>query len=296
MKKNHIPVLKREVLKYLNPKPNENFIDCTVGLGGHTLAILGKNKPKGRVLGIEIDQELYKKLKKKFLKFGKRLILINDSYSNLKKIIQIKKFQPVAGILFDLGLSSWHLENSGRGFSFLKNEPLDMRYDKNEELTAEKIVNEWSEDAIERVLRKYGEERFAKRIAKEIVNKRKKELIKTTLQLVGIIEKATPAWYHHRKIHFATKTFQALRIVVNDELNNLKKALPQALDVLEERGRLVIISFHSLEDRISKNFFKESAKKNFLKILTKKPIRPRKQEIIQNPRSRSAKLRAGIKI
>jgi len=295
--KMHIPVLPKEVIEYLDPKPNENFIDCTIGEGGHTTAILERNKPKGKVLGIEIDPELYQKLKSRMaeirnskLETRNRLILVNDSYVNLAETVRKQRFKPVSGILFDLGFSSWHLEESGRGFSFEKNEPLDMRYNPENPLTAEKIVNNWSEREIEKILREYGEERFTKRIAREIIQERKIKPIKTTFQLVETIKKSTPIWYHHRRIHPATRTFQALRIAVNDELNNLKKALPQAVEILEKDGRLAVISFHSLEDRIVKNFFREN-----LKILTKKPIRPSLEEIEINPRSRSAKLRVGQK-
>jgi 16S rRNA (cytosine1402-N4)-methyltransferase len=162
-------------------------------------------------------------------------------------------------------------------------------------LTAEEIVNEWSEKKIERILKEYGEEKFAKRISREIVKARKVKPIKTTFQLVEIIKRAVPSFYKQKRIHFATKTFQALRIAVNNELENLKVALPQAIEVLEKGGRLVVISFHSLEDRIAKNFLKEKEREGKIKILTKKPIRPSKGEIIKNPRSRSAKLRAAIK-
>ena len=288
----HIPVLQKEVLEYLDPKPNENFIDATVGEAGHTVAILEKNQPRGKVLGIEWDPELYKKLLKSDID---RLTLVNDSFVNLKEIVEREKFTKVSGILFDLGLSSWHLEESGRGFSFLKNEPLDMRYNPQNSLTAEKIVNYWAASEIEKILKTYGEERFAPRIAETFVSFRRIKPIKTTLQLVEIIKKTVPSWYQHKKIHFATRTFQALRIAVNDELNNLEKTLPQAIEILKPGGRLVVISFHSLEDRIVKNFLKEKSKENILKILTKKPIRPSGEEIIKNPRSRSAKLRAAQK-
>ena len=288
----HIPVLQKEVIEYLNPKPNENFIDCTIGEGGHTLAILEKNGPDGKILGIELDPQLYGKLKKECLRWNlkQRLILANDSYRNLKEIVEREKFQPVSGILFDLGFSSWHLEESGRGFSFEKNEPLDMRYNLENPLTAEKIVNNWPEREIEKILREYGEERFARRIAREIVQERKIKPIKITFQLVETIKKATPIWYHHRKIHPATRTFQALRIAVNDELKNLEIALPQAVEILEKDGKLAVISFHSLEDRIVKNFFREN-----LKVITKKPIKPSLEEIELNRRSRPAKLRVGAK-
>lgn len=289
LRMSHIPVLQKEVLEYLSPKPNQNFIDCTIGEAGHTLAILEKNKPEGKVLGIEWDIELYKNLSKLTIN---KLSLVNDNFVNLKEIVDREKFKPVHGILFDLGMSSWHLEESGRGFSFLRNEPLDMRFGVQNELTAEEIVNKWKAKDIEKVLEEYGEERFAKRIAKNIVEIRKFKPIETTFQLLDVIKKAVPGWYQHRKIHFATRTFQALRIAVNDELENLKEVLPQALEILMPGGCLVIISFHSLEDRIVKNFF---ANQKF-KILTKKPITPSEEEIKINPRSRSAKLRAILKI
>ncbi|MBL7150075.1 MAG: 16S rRNA (cytosine(1402)-N(4))-methyltransferase RsmH [Candidatus Pacebacteria bacterium] len=305
----HIPVLQKEVLEYLNPKPNQNFIDCTIGEAGHTLAILEKNRPKGKVLGIEWDIELYKNLSKSDTRAAakgeeedlssltiNRLVLVNDNFVNLKEIVEREKFRPIQGILFDLGMSSWHLEESGRGFSFLRNEPLDMRFGVQNELTAEEIVNKWKAKDIEKVLEEYGEERFAKRIAKNIVEIRKFKPIETTFQLLDVIKKAVPGWYQHQRLHFATKTFQALRIAVNDELENLKEVLPQALEILEPGGRIVVISFHSLEDRIVKNFFRNQAKEESLKILTKKPISPSKEEEIKiNPRSRSAKLRAILK-
>jgi len=288
----HIPVLKNEVLKYLDPKPNENFIDCTIGMGGHAKLILEKNGPNGKVLGIEKDPELFKRLLS--LKI-ERLVLANDSYSNLKEIIEKEGFDNISGILFDLGLSSWHLEKSGRGFSFLKNEPLDMRYNLNG-MKAKDVLQEWPKKEIEKILKECGEERFAKEIAQEIVENRRFKKIEKTFQLVEVVKKAVPSWYRNRKIHFATKTFQALRIVVNHELENLKVTLPQALEVLEKKGRLVIFSFHSLEDRIVKNFLKENFKKGQIKILTPHTIMPTFQEVKKNPRARSAKLRAAIKI
>ena len=291
----HIPVLQKEVLKCLDPKPNENFIDCTIGEGGHSAAIIEKNGPEGKILGIEIDAELYQKLMAAKLK--NRLILVNDSFVNLKEIVGKEDFKKVQGILFDLGMSSWHLEKSGRGFSFLKKEPLDMRYNPQNPLTAGKIVNYWSAQEIEKILREYSQERFAKRIAREIVEERKNKPIQTTFQLVEIIKKSVPKNYERGRMHPATRTFQALRIAVNDELANLKKVLPQALKILEIGGRLVIISFHSLEDRIVKNFLREHSDGLFeCKILTKKPTTPSQEEIKINPRARSAKLRAAIKI
>jgi len=291
----HIPVLQKEVLEYLSPKTNENFIDATIGQGGHTLAILRKNKPEGKVLGIEIDPQMYQRLKTQMKKFLKRLILVNDSYVNLKEIVKRYRFK-ANGILFDLGMSSWHIEESGRGFSFQRDERLDMRYDPKNYLTAEKIVNRYKKREIERILREYGGERFARRIAKKICERRKIEPIKTTFQLKEVIKRALPRKYKWGRIHYATRTFQALRIAVNNELENLKKALPQAFEVLEPKGKIVVISFHSGEDKIVKEFLKKKEKEGNLQILTKKPVRPTPQEIKTNPRSRSARLRAGIKI
>jgi len=291
----HIPVLQKEVLKCLDPKPNENFIDCTIGGGGHTKGILEKTKPKGKVLGIDSDNQQIENSKNYLSGFKKRLILVNDSYINLKTIVRKNNFYPVKGILLDLGMSGWHLENSGRGFSFLRNESLDMRYDNKACLTAREIINKWDQQEIERVLKEYGEERFSREIAKAIIQARKETIIQTTSQLVGVIKKAIPPRYQHQPIHYATKTFQALRIAVNDELNNLKKILPQTIEILENQGRLVIISFHSLEDRLVKNFLREEAKKKTIQILTKKPIIASFQELKINPRSRSAKLRAAVK-
>jgi len=286
----HIPVLQKEVIQYLDPKSNENFIDCTVGEGGHALAILEKTAPKGKILGIDADPEIIKSLK-----LSSRIILVCDSFVNLKEVVEKTRFKSVQGILFDLGLSSWHLEESKRGFSFQRNEPLDMRYNPRSPLTAARIVNYYSFQEIEKILKEYGEERFAQEIAKEIITIRKIKPIETTFQLAEIIKRATPRWYHWKKIHPATRTFQALRIAVNDELNNLRKTLPQTIEILKPGGRLVVISFHSLEDRIVKYFYREQASVNRLKILTKKPVTPSKEEMKINPRSRSAKLRACLK-
>lgn len=282
----HLPVLPAEVLQYLDPKPNENFIDCTIGEGNHTMAILERNGPEGKVLGIEADEEVIGNLKLKIENWKKRIILVCENFGNLKEIVKQTEFGQVDGILFDLGMSSWHLEESGRGFSFKKSEPLDMRYSLRNELWAEKILNCWLEVELEKILREYGEEKKARQIAKKIVAGRARKPIKTTDQLREIINKAGAA---------PRKTFQALRIAVNDELNNLKKALPQAWEILKPAGRLVVISFHSLEDRSVKNFFRSQSLID-LKVLTKKPVRPTLEEIKVNPRSRSAKLRAAVKL
>jgi len=285
----HIPVLQKEVLEYLNPKPNEDFIDCTFGMGGHSKSILEKIKPNGKVLGFEWDPELYKKISSESIE---RLILVNDSYTNLEKIVKEKNFGPVSGILFDLGMSSWHIEQSNRGFTFQKSENLDMRFNPSvQQITAEEILNQYTESEIEIILREYGEERFSKRISRAIIKNRP---IKTTSQLRDIIIRSLPQKRPRTRINPATRVFQALRITVNQELENLEKSLLQALRVLKPNGRIVIICFHSLEERIVKNFFK--ANKNLLKSFTKKPIIPTIEEVRGNPRSRCAKLRASIKL
>lgn len=289
----HKPVLAKEVLEYLNPAPDENFIDATVGGAGHANLILEKNGPNGMVLGIDLDDRQIENSALAASQFSKRIILANDSYANIGDIVERKNFKPVNGILLDLGFSSWQLENSKRGFSFQKDEVLDMRYDVKSILTAEEIVNNYPEEDIKRILTDFGEEKFAKQIAKKISEQRKIKRIKSTFELKSIIQMAMPAGLRGGKINFATRTFQALRIAVNSELDNLMNFLPQAVGVLSSGGRLVVISFHSLEDRIVKNFFKKEKK---IKVLTKKPIRASAGEIFKNPRSRSAKLRAIVKI
>jgi 16S rRNA (cytosine1402-N4)-methyltransferase len=306
----HQPVLVKEVLEYLDPKPNENFVDCTLGGGGHAQEILKLTGPGGKLIGIDLDPEAIKAAKEKLKNFGDRAILINDNFKNLKQIIyDAGGFNQINGILLDLGLSSYELEDETRGFSFRGSSFLDMRFGATEK-TAAYIVNQYKEENLTRIFKDYGEERYAKLIARDIVKERKITPIRTTDQLVKIIEKIYP---HNpkSKIHPATKVFQALRIEVNHELENLQEILPQAMDLLAKGGRLVVISFHSLEDRIVKDFFKNEAKgcicppklpvcvcnhQPNLEILTKKIIIPSLGEIKNNPRSRSAKLRAAIKI
>lgn len=289
----HTAVLKKEVIKYLDPQSNENFVDCTVGEGGHSEDILGKTKPAGKILGIDLDPQQIISSHWLEAHFQDRVTLVNDSYTHLKEIVERKGFGPINGILLDLGMSSAQLEGTEKGFTFKIDQGLDMRYnDQFGYLTAEKIINEWPEERIEQVIREYGEEKFSKKIAKQIVEERKKGRIRTTFQLIEVIKEATPSQYWRGKIHYATRTFQALRIAVNDELENVKRVLPQAIDLLPPDGKLVVISFHSLEDRIVKKFFSDASKKGLVKILTKKPVVASRDEIKVNPRARSAKLRA----
>ncbi len=290
----HIPVLLNEVIKLLDPKENENYIDATLGEGGHTLALLQKTSPAGKVLGIDLDPETLEIAHRKLQAFGDRLVLVNDNFKNLEEVVENQKFKEISGIVFDFGMSSRDIDESGRGFSFLKDEPLLMNFGSDAMLTAENIVNGWPEGELEKIISLYGEEKFARQIAREIIARRLVKPIKTTFDLVEVIEKATPNFYHHGKIHPATRTFQALRIAVNDELNSIQKGLEASLRVLSSGAKIAAISFHSLEDRIVKNFFRDN--KKTLKILTKKPVVPAQVEILNNSRARSAKLRVAQKI
>lgn len=293
----HQPVLLKEVIEIFNPQPGECYIDATINGGGHSYAILEKIKSSGRILGIDWDCELIKKLQENNSKFGiQNLELICDNYANIKHIARKHNFNKVSGILFDIGFSSYHVEESERGFSFLRDEPLDMRYSLKNNETAEKIINSQPEKAIENILREYGEERFAASIARGIVAGRKQKRITRTIELVRVIGESVPRAYLKNKIHFATKTFQALRIAVNKELDNLRMALSDSLDILIPSGKIAVVSFHSLEDRIVKNFFKNLAREERIKILTNKPIIASYAESRENPRARSAKLRAATKL
>lgn len=337
----HIPVLLHEVIEGLNihahKADNFVYIDCNLGDGGHTEAVIEALEGNVTVLAFDLDQDAIdratKNIKevvdKKKIKFNfENLNLIRKNFRTLSKTLSDLsagngangKVFNVEGcadaILFDLGISSYELEESGRGFSFQKEEPLSMVFGKkrpensnvivknkeegqedkegenfDHEFDAYDIVNNWKEEDIANVIFAYGEDKFARRIAKKIVEKREIEEIKTTSQLAAVVKSAYPGKAQFGKLHPATRTFQALRIAVNDELRAIEQALPQALKALKPGGRLGVISFHSLEDRISKHFFKEMAEQGSIEILTKKPIVPSEEEIKSNPRSRSSKLR-----
>lgn len=287
----HTPVLVKEVLQYLNPAPGKNFIDGTVGEGGHAIEILQRNGPSGRLLGIDADPVQISHSEAHLAEFKERVVLVNDSYVKIDAIAQSAGFGPVHGILVDLGYSSRQMEKSGKGFSFMQDEPLDMRY-SGRGRTAAEIVNEYHEKELARIIKAYGEERFAARIAKHIVEQRQAGRIERTLRLAEIITHAIPARFRQGRIHCATRTFQALRIAVNQELENVSAFLSRAMALLAKDGRLVVISFHSLEDRIVKYFFKTQAQQGIAEILTKKPVTAGDEETSENPRSRSAKLRA----
>ncbi len=283
----HIPVLAEEVLRALHPEPGQDFIDGTVGLGGHAKLILEATAPNGRLLAFDKDAANLATAKEHLKSFGDRVVFVNASYATLKENVYVHGFGEARGLLLDLGFSSVHIEDPERGFSFQSAGPLDMRYDLRQELTAETIVNSWRAEDLTDIFRVYGEERHAGKIARRLVEERRRERIQTTDRLAQIISSVVP---RSGKIHPATRVFQALRIAVNDELNELETVLPETLDVLPAGATLAVISFHSLEDRIVKQFMKAHAG-NGLEVKTKRPIEPSEAEIKKNPRARSAKLR-----
>lgn len=280
----HTPVMLNEVLDYLDVKPGSWYVDCNLGGGGHTAGILEKG---GKVIGIDLDPDAINEVKNKFGEL-KNLSLYQGNFFEIKDAVGAKK---IAGVLYDLGVSSYQLETPERGFSFGKDAPLDMRMDKSKPVaTAADLVNGLHQKELAELFWKLGEENFAKAIARKIVEERKNKKIETTSELANVILKVRKRSEKDRT-HPATRVFQALRIAVNDELNSLKESLPQAWEVLEPGGRLAVISFHSLEDRIVKGFMNEMVKSKKAKTLTKKPIEPTEEEILQNPRARSGKLR-----
>jgi len=289
----HMPVLLNEVIEYLNLNENKIIIDCTIGEGGHAKKILESLGPSGILLGIDQDQDALVAARERLAPFGKRVDLIWGNFINLEKILREKEMVKVGGILFDLGVSSLQLNRKERGFSFLREGPLDMRMNKAQRINASHLINKTSHKELQNILYEFGEERWAKRIARAIVREREKTPVTTTIQLARIIERALP---YRGRIHPATRTFLALRLRINGELENLREVLPPTVDSLKKKGRICIISYHSLEDRIVKNSFKDFAHQGKLKILTKKPITPTIEEVRVNPRSRSAKLRVGERI
>jgi len=302
----HIPVLVEETIQALAVQPGGRYIDCTLGGGGHTAAILEHSSPGGQLLGIDIDPEAVKTARKKLEAYSGSTLLINDNFANLRSICYKYDFLPVHGIVLDLGLSSLQLSGTVRGFSFQREAPLDMRFNPGQELTAADIVNAYPVAELAHLIKAYGEEGHCRRIARRIVQERP---VKTTVHLARIIEHVIGS--RRTRIHPATKTFQALRIAVNRELEYLESALRQAVDLLGFEGRLVVISYHSLEDRIVKQFMQREAKDCIcppsaptcvckhtasLRLVNKRTITPSETEVEANPRSRSAKLRAAERV
>lgn len=303
----HIPVLFQSVLKHLQVEPGGRYVDATVGGGGHASGILAASSPDGRLLGLDRDPAALQRARERLAPYGRRAVLVHSSFARLAAVVRTRQFAPVSGVLFDLGLSSLQLADPLRGFAFSAEGPLDMRFDPTSGgPTAATLVNELSLDDLTTLLYRYGEERQARRIARAIVSNRP---LSTTQELASVIEDAVGR--RGRRIHPATRSFQALRIAVNDELDALETALPQAVEILAPGGRLVVISFHSLEDRIVKRFMRRESRdcicppelpvcacdhEATLRLVERGVIRPTEDEIAANPRARSARLRVAERL
>ena len=299
----HVSVLLNEVITALQPRPGGRFIDCTVGLGGHAAAILEEISPSGRLFGIDADPDAINISKDRLSDYSETVTLVNDNFINLEAISKRYHIHPVDGILFDLGVSSLQLDTAERGFSFHLDAHLDMRFNPEQGLTASDIVNRFSEQELAKLIERYGEERHSRRIARSIIQNRP---IATTAELAQSVQQALAGSTRRGRIHPATRTFMALRIAVNNELQNLELALKQTPNLLRPGGRLSVISYHSLEDRIVKQFMRHAATSCLcppgtvicscghvptLKLISRKVIKPTSLEIESNPRSRSARLR-----
>ena len=308
----HISVMPTEVLYYLDCKPGKIFVDCTLGGSGHAAAILKRITPGGLLIGIDQDIDAIENAKRVLKPFESNIRLFNDNFINLPSILSQLNISSVDGIFLDLGLSLHQLKASGRGFSFNKDEPLDMRMDIRSKIKAEELVNKYGEKELARIFREYGDEHWAYYIARRIVQERKQETIKTSKRLADIIKSAIPKKNLFKyKIHPATRVFMALRIAVNKELERFELFMNNVPDILNPKGRICILSFHSHEDRIAKKSFQAMARgcicppdfpqcvcnrKKLIRILTKKIVRPSESEVAENPMARSAKLRAAEKI
>lgn len=307
----HVPVMLNEAVNMLIVKDDGIYVDGTLGGAGHSEEILKRTSESGKLIGIDRDLDAINNAKIKLDRYKDRVLLINSKFSNLKSILKDNGIDMVDGVLLDLGVSSHQLDEASRGFSYMHDAPLDMRMDSNSKITAQYIVNNYSEEELKDIIRDYGEERWASRIASFIVKEREKAPIVSTYELVDVIKAAIPAKARRDGPHPAKRTFQAIRIAVNRELEEIENVIPDIVDVLNEGGRISIITFHSLEDRIVKKAFKGLAnpctcppdfpicvcnKKPKIKILTNKPILPKEEEIENNPRARSAKLRVAEKL
>ncbi|GAB6072966.1 16S rRNA (cytosine(1402)-N(4))-methyltransferase RsmH [Venenivibrio stagnispumantis] len=290
----HYPILHKEILEFAKTVEGKIFVDATVGGGGHSYLFL-KNFPDKFLIGIDRDDFAIEKAKERLKEFEGRYILIKESFKNLDKVLKSQNIDKASLFLFDLGVSTFQLKME-RGFSFQREEFLDMRMDKSQELTAYDVVNYYTEQQLYKIIKDYGEEKFAKCISKKIAWQRKIKKIETTKELADLIVSCYPPKLRYGRIHPATKTFQAIRIVVNDELSQIEEGIKKAIQLIEKNGLIMVISFHSLEDRIVKNLFKSYKELKKIEILTKKPITPTEEEIKENPPSRSAKLRIAREI
>ncbi len=311
MRYHHVPVLLKEAIRYLNCRPGKIYVDGTLGGCGHALKILNQTEPGGLLIGLDLDGDAIDNARKTLSDFGSRVKLFRHNFASLPAILSQTDIPAVDGILLDLGMSLYQLQKSGRGFSFMRDEPLDMRMNEYETITAAELVNRLSKEELTKLLWNYGEERWSRKIARAITEYRRKKMIHSTCELADIVRSAVPKTGRPHRIDPATQTFQALRIAVNRELKSLGDLLESAPSLLNRGGRLVVISFHSLEDRLVKNRLKDSqkgcscppdfphcicGKEPTIKILTPKPVRPSQGEIAENPKARSARLRAAERL
>jgi len=307
----HVPVLLQEVLEGLAIRPDGTYVDCTVGGGGHALEILRRLGPRGRLIGLDQDEEALTAAAKRLARYGDQVRLVKTNFERIAQVVDELGVGPVDGVLMDIGVSSHQLDEAERGFSFHREAPLDMRMDRSNPVSAATIVNQWPEEELARIIREYGEERWAGRIARFIVQARKRAPITTTTELVEVIKAAIPASARREGGHPARRTFQAIRIAVNDELGALERGLEGALQVLAPGGRLAVITFHSLEDRLVKQTFARwinpcvcppgapvcvCGRRPLAKAVTRKPVTASAAELAENPRARSAKLRVVEKL
>lgn len=296
-RKYHTPVMLSEILNYLNLSPGKIIVDATIGTGGGAIAILERILPGGRLIGIDRDEESLTIAKERLFKFGDACTFVHGNFRDIDNILGGLSIKEIDGAIFDLGISSFQLDDPKRGFSFQSEGPLDMRLDRTSFISAYDLVNNLNEEEISTLLWTFGQERWHNRIAHLLVEQRKRQPITTTGQLAELVLKALPYKYRYRyhRIHPATRTFQAVRIAVNRELESLALAINKTVDLLKERGRICVISFHSLEDRIVKLNFRKLAAEKKIEIFTPKPLTPQREEIETNPSSRSSKLRVGLK-
>ncbi|MFA5088456.1 MAG: 16S rRNA (cytosine(1402)-N(4))-methyltransferase RsmH [Candidatus Omnitrophota bacterium] len=292
----HIPVMLKEVVENLNLSPGACIVDCTLGLGGHAVAIAKQIGPQGLLIGIDRDEESIRLARESLQQESARFDIVQDDYRNIDKILDKLGVKKVDGIVFDLGISSYQLSSPARGFSFNSEGPLDMRLDQNSYISAYDIVNSLSEKEISTILRNFGQERWHNRIAHYVVEQRNKKPIASTKDLSDTVLRAIPARFRRQRIHPATRTFQAIRIAVNRELESLEIALEKCINYLKIGGRISVISFHSLEDKIVKEKFRHFNKIGQLSLIVKKPLRPTEEEVRNNGRSRSARLRVAERI
>lgn len=307
----HVPVMLKETVDSLIKKADGCYVDGTIGGAGHSKEILSRLNEHGRLIGIDRDENALKAAASRLDEYKDRVTLIHSNFSNIKYVLQSLEIEKIDGMLLDLGVSSPQLDNPERGFSYMNDAPLDMRMDTESNITAADIINKSTEEELKNIIKEYGEERWASRIASFIVREREKHPISTTFELVDIIKSAIPAAARREGPHPAKRTFQAIRIAVNRELDEIKNAIPDIVDVLNPGGRVCIITFHSLEDRIVKETFKKLANpctcppelpvcvcnnKPKITIITRKPIVPGEKELEENPRARSAKLRVAERL